>query len=124
MFDLFAVQAAPRTTEGAVTFEEETGSAEWLHLGEYPAPAGALAALAAAHRDKATRPTWQDETVKPPLWGHELFQRRRPDSRTDPLCVARAHGLHLTLTAEFAGSVADDLVPDPAQGSSLTAIWD
>lgn len=102
MFDLYAVQAAPASTEGPVTFEKEDGYTESLRLGEYATADAALVALIRADELRTTRDTWEDKTVEPPLWGHELFQRRQPDSRANAWCVARAAAGSFTFTQEFA----------------------
>ncbi|MFE2934894.1 hypothetical protein [Streptomyces sp. NPDC059278] len=102
MFDLYAVQAAPASTEGQVTFEKEDGYTESLHLGEYATADAALVALILADELRTTRDTWEDKTLEPPLWGHELFQRRQPDGRANALCVARAAAGSFTLAQGFA----------------------
>ncbi|MEV6400529.1 hypothetical protein AB0M39_38085 [Streptomyces sp. NPDC051907] len=120
MFDLYAVQAAAAPGEGRLTFEGEGGETESLHLGSHPTAAAALLALLQAHADRATRPSYADPGVQPPLWGHEVYHR--PDGGR-AACVARADGTGVTVATGFALANAGDVPLRLEAGTTLEPRW-
>lgn len=103
MFQLYAVQAAATPDGDTLSFEKEDGETESLSLGGYDTPEAALRALAQAHADRQTRPSYADPAVTPPLWGHELYQQPEGGRAT---CIARAADNKLTVTGQFASAAS------------------